>query len=536
MGCLCFAQTPDWLWANSGGGTNSDWGYDIVVDSNGNSYVTGYFWESAVFGTNNLSGNGADVFVAKMGENGNWLWAASAGGSDQDIGYAISVDGSGNCYVAGEFRGTAVFGSTNLISSGTDDIFIAKLDSNGNWLWAKRAGGSLWDHGLGIAVDNEGNCYVTGYFNSSTAAFGSTTLTNSGNADLFVAKLDTNGNWLWVQQPIGTDWEECYSIALDNEGNSYISGRFLSTVWFGTTSLTSSGDYDIFVAKLNPSGNWLWAKRAGGTDEEGAQEIAVDSSGNCFLTGYFQGSAYIGPAYLNSHGEQDIFCAKLDTNGNWLWAVRAGGETFDTGQGIDADTEGNCYITGYFGGINSYFGLINLICMGSFDVFVCKIDSAGNWLWAVRAGDVYEDCGFGLAADGFGNIYLTGYFLNNTSFGNFTLASPGFDADMFIAKYGVQVTNEDDTIPSIFGLSQLYDAYPNPGRQNQTITIETDIAKGDAGILSVYNLKGQLVKSFGLQSGRQQLAINSSQFPAGVYLYRMNTQTANETKKLVLLK
>jgi len=246
-----FAQNEDWIWANQAMGTYSNYGNDIAVDANGNSYVTGYFWGNATFGTTTLTSSGQyDIFVAKMDSNGNWLWAKQAGGISEDNGRSIAVDANGNSYVTGRFASSATFGATTLTSSGQYDIFVAKMDINGNWLWAKQAGGTSYDYGLGIAVDANGNSYVTGYF-KSTATFGTTTLTSSGYEDIFVAKLNSSGNWLWAKQAGGTSSDYTNDIAVDANGNIYVTGEiFEESAIFGTTTLNSSGFIDIFVAKL----------------------------------------------------------------------------------------------------------------------------------------------------------------------------------------------------------------------------------------------------------------------------------------------
>ena len=246
------AQVPQWQWAKQAGGISGDWGRDISVDANGNSYVTGCFKETATFGAFTLTSSGGyDVFVAKLDADGNWQWAKQAGGSGNNYGYGISVDANGNSYVTGRFEGTATFGADTLTSSGFLDVFVAKLDADGNWQWAKQAGGSNNDMGYSISVDANGNSYVTGIF-QGTATFGAFTLTSSGSYiyDVFVAKLDTGGNWQWVKQAGGGSNDYGYSISVDANGNSYVTGQFKETATFGSYSLTSSGGQDIFVAKL----------------------------------------------------------------------------------------------------------------------------------------------------------------------------------------------------------------------------------------------------------------------------------------------
>jgi len=433
-----FAQLNPWLWATKAGGMGGDLCQGIAVDASGNSYVTGGFEGTAIFGSTTLeSGGSQDIFVAKLDNRGNWLWAKKAGGTDSDYGYGIAVDASGNSYVTGYFKGSATFGSTTLTNNGFANIFIAKLDSSGNWLWAKNAGYSgCGTSGNGIAVDASGNIYVTGDF-SGSATFGSITLTSNGDSDIFIAKLDSSGNWLWAKNAGGTDYDYGQGIAVDASGNSYVTGYFESTTaTFGSTTLTSSGFSDIFVAKLDSSGNWLWIKNAGGTDYYEGCGIAVDTSGNSYVIGWFEGSATFGSATLTSNGDDDIFVTKLDSSGNWLWAKKAGGTDYYEGCGIAVDASGNSYITGFFSD-SATFGSTTLTSNGYCDIFIAKLDSSGNWLWAQNAGGTGSDWGHGIAVDAIGNSYVTGYFFSTAAtFGNITIYGSGtvYNTDIFVVK------------------------------------------------------------------------------------------------------
>jgi len=456
-----FAQNVDWLWANQAGGINDDFSYSIAVDDIGNSYVTGYFGGSATFGTTTLTSSGGyEIFVAKLDNNGNWLWAKQSGGTNSVVGNSIAVDSIRNSYVTGYFWGSATFGTTTLTSSGYEDIFIAKLDINGNWLWAKKAGGTYWDYGYSITVDANGNSYVTGIFYGN-ATFGTTILTSSGYYDIFVAKLDSNGNWLWAKKAGGIDMDYGYGIAVDANGNSYVTGCFWDSATFGTTTFTSSGGYDIFVAKLDSSGNWLWVKQAGGTSGDDGHNITVDDNGNSYVTGYYySGIATFGTTTLTSSGYEDIFVAKLDSNGNWLWAKQAGGTGHDYGLSIAVDANGNSYVTGYFDG-SATFGTTTLISSGEDDIFVAKIDPNGNWLWAKKAGGTSWDYGCGIAVDANGNSYITGYFDDSVTFGTTTLISSG-DYDIFVAKLGEVNSIDLPDIISFNGIRSIYPNPFNP--------------------------------------------------------------------------
>ena len=230
------------------GTTTADVGPDYISLRDGSTTVYAKLGDITDGSASYLRLRKAGVTKAILSKLMGWQWAVQAGGSSTDIGNSIAVDSSGNCYVTGYFNGTASFGATNLTSSGSDDIFVAKLNTSGAWQWAVQAGGVSADQGNSIAVDSSGNCYVTGYF-SGTVSFGATNLTSSGGIDIFVAKLNTSGAWQWAVQAGGALTDTGNSIAVDSSGNCYITGRFSGTVSFGATNLTSSGGIDIFVAK-----------------------------------------------------------------------------------------------------------------------------------------------------------------------------------------------------------------------------------------------------------------------------------------------
>lgn len=208
----------------------------------------------------------------------------------------------------------------------------------------KKSGGAQVDSGEGIAVDASGNCWVTGQF-SGTASFGGIQLNSAGNADIFIAKLDPDGNFLWAKRAGGTSNDIANSIAVDSHGNSFITGLFYSTAFFGKTQLTASGGHDIFIAKLGANGNFLWARKAGGNGADTGMAISIDSLGHVYITGFFYLIAYFGDTELITGGYNNIFVARLHTSGSFLWAVSAYGSNSDVGYGIAVDPSHNSYIT-----------------------------------------------------------------------------------------------------------------------------------------------------------------------------------------------
>ena len=433
-----------------GGTTGSDIGEGIATDSNGNAYVAGYFVGTATFGSTSLVSSGSDdIFIAKLNSSGSWQWAVKAGGSGSDKGYGIAVDSSGNTYVTGTFFGTATFGNTSLISSGYYDIFIAKLSSSGTWQWAVKAASTSGNAGNAIAVDSSGNTYVTGYFHQTTT-FGSISLVSSGSADIFIAKLDTNGSWQWAVKAGGSGADRGYGITIDSSGNAYSTGYITGTATFGSTSLVSSGGIDIFIAKLNSGGSWQWAVKAGSTGSDVGYGIAVDSNGNAYATGSFTGTAAFGSTSLTSNGGDDIFIAKLSSSGSWQWAVKAGGSGHEKGDGIAVDSNDNAYVTGYFNNAATFGRTSFSDDGGNNEIFVAKLSSSGSWQWVAKAGGSSEDYGKGIAVDSNGNAYVTGYFEGTATFrGNSLTSTGGQDTFVWITQAGPMISSvsPDDSNP-----------------------------------------------------------------------------------------
>src|SRR6267378_3925020 len=350
------AQAPDFAWAKRAGGTSYDYGEGIAVDRLGNSFVTGYFQSPTItFGSTVLTNHGdADAYVVKYDASGNVRWAASVGGINIDLGLGIAVDSSGASYITGEFYSpTITFDSTTLTNSNNYtnlDMFVVKYDVNGDVVWAKSAGGANDEISRGIAVDNFGNSYVTGFFTSPLLSVDSQTVKNNGIENIFILKFDRVGNVVWAKSVGGSTYDEALGIVTDDSGNCYVTGGFKSpAITFGRSTLTNNGGDDIFVAKFDGNGNVIWAKSAGGADDEDGQGIAVDRLGNSYITGFFYSSQLtIGSTTLTCSGSDDIFIAKYDAGGNVVWAQSAGDSGDDYGSSIAVDGIGNGHVTGWY--------------------------------------------------------------------------------------------------------------------------------------------------------------------------------------------
>jgi len=449
----------NWEWGTHGGSTYEDFGIDIDVDSDGNSYVTGAFNEIAYFDDIVVSSNGdRDLFVAKLDSNGYWLWVEPVGGTGWDQGNSICIGPDGDIYVTGFFSGTVYFGETKLTSKGYVDIFIAKIDPNGNWLWAKKSGGSLGNDGAdSIKVDSNGNIYIEGWFYEE-AYFGNIVISSYGKSDAYVAKLDSEGNWQWVIKCGGSKDESGSDMSIDSSGNVYFSGFFCNVGYFGDEILTSVGSADGFIAKLDTNGSWLWVNQVGGIGYVDCYTIITDSVGNIFVSGSFGDTTLIGGTEFTSYGLSDIFIARLDSDGNWQWVKQTGGNELDEGRGITFDSFGNVYVTGVFSD-DAHFGNQVIKTCRVWDFFITKLDTNGNFLWTISPEtDGYSMIcmGYGIILDNEGNILTTGCFYGSVIFGNQKLTHYGH-YDVFVAKSNAE--NEPPNIPEISG--------PKTGKPNE---------------------------------------------------------------------
>jgi len=308
------------LWAQSIGGTGDDRGYCIAVDDPGNIFIAGYFFSPTIMiGTFTLTNNGfSDIFIAKYTTDGTALWVNSPVGPGWEYIYGVAVDHSGNSFIAGKLNGnTLTFGTIVLVKVANHDMFVAKYSSTGQVLWAKNAGVSGDNSSNFVAADIYGSCFVTGRFGGNSITFGSFTLTNAGNGDVFLVKYDVPGNVIWAKSAGGAQNDEAYSVTADKSGYIYAAGYFKSvSIDFGSnvlTNISSSGTADMFITEYDPDGNNIWALSAGGTGDEIAYSVAVDSLRNSFSAGYIGSSTVVfGNTTLSSNGSTDMFVAKTD--------------------------------------------------------------------------------------------------------------------------------------------------------------------------------------------------------------------------------
>lgn len=316
-----------------------------------------------------------------------------------------------------------------------------------NWEWADAAGDHGYESASSVAVDANGNAYITGSYTSAFINFGTFSLLNtfSGTADIFLVKYDPTGLVLWANTIGAADGDAATGITLDPAGNVLITGWFASpSITFGSTVLTNSAiaSSDFFIAKYDAAGNFIWAKSAGGTVNDRGQDVSTDGSGNIFVAGWYSSPTidFGNGALSNSAASSnEIFVVKYDQNGNALWSKSIGGTNYDAAYSCDVDASGNLYVTGSFASASIDFGSGALLNTQTnfHDFFITKYDPVGNSIWSRSAAGAYDDIAYGVAISGT-NIYVTGYFSSPTvQFGTTpVLANANAPTpDIFIAQY-----------------------------------------------------------------------------------------------------
>jgi hypothetical protein len=384
----------------------------------------------------------------------DWQWAIkqSAGGGNNDAAESIITDAEGNIIMTGAFQSESLtLGSVKLdnVNAPNQDLFLAKMNSAGEVIWALRAGGTQADYGLSLAIDPAGNIYLGGYFKSTSISIDGIVLSNPGSpfGDPFLAKFDKDGNIIWARKSTNAlSSDATTSITTDQSGNVYVTGTFISDViTFGGTTLTNSGaqSQELYIVKYSPSGEVLWAESFGGAGDEVGNAIAVDDQGNAFLAGQFTSpSIIIGSTTLTNDNapNNDLFLAKYNPNGDVLWAFRSGGSDSDYLLSLASDGAGNMYGAGYFKSTSMTIGSTALVNEGSpfGDSFLAKFDGDGKTLWAQAVDDSESSDGAtDISTDIHGGVYLTGGFLSEQiSFGSITLVNVAASAqDIYLVKF-----------------------------------------------------------------------------------------------------
>lgn len=370
-----------------------------TLDKTGNILITGEFGLKMDLDpgpdSTMLKGKGwGDIFICKLDSEGTFLWAKSIGSTLKDKVLSTLIDKENNIYIAGFFEEKADFDpgldSFYLTPKGDADAFLCKLDSNGNFVWAKQFGGKGRDVCFSAAFDDNENIYLTGGFRMKAdfdPGTDSVILTPKGSIDAFICKLDTKGDFVWVKQIEGCG---SYGIDLDNNNNIYITGYFSGTLDFdpsdGVFNMTGFASY---VCKLNSSGEFVWAKSMKGGQINAGNKIEVTEKGHIYIAGEFNMAVDFDPGpsvhtLQSSEYLRDVFILKLDTSGNFIWAKSFYGPGDDYGKSFAIDSEENIYITGTLAATADVDPGTSVYNLTGYSNYMVKLSATGNLIWASK--------------------------------------------------------------------------------------------------------------------------------------------------------
>ncbi len=523
-----FAQS--WQWAASDGSNQSEATVSLCTDVYGNIYTSGYFGDGpgityfGVFAGDTLYMQGeTDIFVASYGPSGSGKWAKRAGTDSfgpnylLETGYLHSNKSDSSLLLYGFYAGD--FSIDTFLLPGTpnsEDIFISKLNYQGDCMWIKKAinlpgGGSLFS----MSSDQSSNNYMIG-----TSASGIVLDTFNVASGIFAARINSDGDFLWAKKITDILQTSNWQITATSFG-FIASGVFINSTILDTIPLTSQGSNDIFIASFDSLGSVQWAKRFGGPNFEFKSRLSLDAVGNIYTTAYFTDSIYFDTTLL-THPGKDVFLAKFDPSGNFLWArqLHASGnaESYD----IDADVDGNVYITGFFSQ-SATFGS-HTLTPANYSMFLARYNSQGDCL-GVRH---FESAiGTNVLSDQ-GSVIVSGTFADSVSLGNNTIISNGL-SDMFIARHDAFTG-----VGEFQGLrkSSLF-IYANPSNGKCTITIPEEFQYESNLVLSILGRNGRTIKEYpiGIHDGKIRLNLEAE--AKGIYIARLSNGVKQYTGKIV---
>lgn len=487
------ASAQTWEWIRTAGASQAGWQYGqgVARDQAGNLYITRNFLGSSTSSDTDLTSAGDnDGFIAKFSAEGTLIWAHRFGGQGSVFPLAIAVDGAGNSYVTGYyFGGSLTAGAVTLAAHVGDSFFVLKFNDQGNAVWGHRSGNSGdGTRGLGIAANAAGRVWVTGEYLSPTTvngfAIGNVNSTWSGG---FLLSLDTNGSILWGQAMGNASSNgrslRGSSVAVDPADNAFIAGRLAGNINFpGIVVSSSSNTYNGFIAKFDTSGTLHWVNTTTGDNYAEVRGIAVDALGQAYVTGEFFYNLTVGSTQLTRAGgplsTRDVWVAKLDAEGAFLWAIRGGGTGWDEGKGIALDRAGNAFVTGILQGSGT-FGEVSFSTAGTStdDAFVAKVNPAGTTLWVRTSGSLAMKSGRGLVVDPSGNSYVAGIVASPSSNARFGELTPtmGNGWHTFLVK----LSSDGSSLPPAPILSAFSPASGHPGT---TVTLSGNHLSGTARV------------------------------------------------------
>jgi hypothetical protein len=416
------------------GDTGLEQALNVAVDSNGNTIAVGTYSSATDFGNGALTVvDGNELFVVKLDPDGNPLWSLGFAATGSHTLPDVAVDSADRILVTGSFTTSIDFGGGALPNAGGNDVFLAKLDTDGSHLWSASYGGASDDFSRSVAVDGSNAVVITGTFASASIDFGGGPLSAGGTTDGFVAKLDASGAHVWSQAfGAALSAPQLFGATTDTAGNVLLTGALFGGVDFGGGAVTSAGGSDVLAVKLSSAGAHLWSAAYGDATNQFGFSVATDAADSVYLTGTVAGTIDFGGGGLTSAGLNDVYLAKIDSGGAHLWSQIYGDAATQSSYGLAVDAAGNVHLSGSFEGAVD-FGGGPLTSGGSSDIFIMKRSPSGTHISSQGFGDSALQGGGGLDTDTAGHRYLVGRLEGTVDFGDGPLTDAG-GGDAYIAK------------------------------------------------------------------------------------------------------
>lgn len=526
---LSYSNTySQFQWAKQIGGNMGTESSRVISDGT-NAYLIGNFPFGLYLPSDTLYSLGYDdIFITKFDANGNLLWAKQLGDFNQapDYEFANGVyDKVNNCiYITGRFFSYINFGNGIYLTSGlaSANIFVARMELDGTFSWAKKAGGQGVDDAI-IAVNPYGKIYLMAS-TSDSAHFDSIHLGSGGS----IIQYDYTGNLLSAESYFTTNIFSASTSARLGfiDADLIIYGSYkINPFKIDTATLITNGNYDGYIARADSMGRLKWIKTFGNTGPDGIQGLSIDKNNNLYISGIFQDSVNLGGIPL-VHNGPDLLYAKYDENGNVLWAKK----TSTTGSFaypgvIICDSIGDCYITGAFANTVS-MGNTTITATNAQETFVARIDSSGNCIGAENFGETFSITS--LARDNTGGVYCNGRFNNAIDFGNTHLTSYG-SYDIFLTKMD-EITKLNRSLNPATNQLTIY-ANPNKGICN--ITVPDDLFNEQNIVLTIYNSTGNIIQQQQVHVQQQKISINIAAEAAGIYTATLGNDNKMYTGKII---
>lgn len=422
---LSTAEAPLRLrWMQQAGGKGHDKARGLCVDGQGCCYVTGEIEGESQFANITLVARGGlDAFVAKYDRSGQLMWTRSGGGDRTDRGYAVAADETGGCVVVGHFESSElVIEGVALRNAGGYDGYVARFDGAGNLLWARSLGGKGIDGSFGVAIDKTGNVYVNGSVTGPLEIHDAQIM--NPKPTFALTKFDPAGNILWVRHAESGRPCGARGIAIDESGNVYPTGFFAGKSKFGSVTVAGGDGQDIFLAKYSSDGETVWVRDAGGRSNGLGRSVSVDSQGAVYLTGMFNKTVTFGADSFATRGDNDGFIVKYLPNSEVAWARQIGGRGKDEALALAVGKNGAVVVTGDYYGDLSFEGTL-LPSQGKQDSFVAQTDLEGKPHWARSIGGAPQEISYCVGISPTGEIYLAIGFTDTLLANDARLASRG---------------------------------------------------------------------------------------------------------------